>query len=146
MRRANLHLTLAFIGEIDDAKARLVAARLAQHTWQPSLWRVDRIGVFDRARVLWAGSGDEPELAAIAARVRTLLDELQVRYDRKPFAPHVTLLRNLPRSASGTAEGIDPPVDWPVQRPVLLQSTHDETGTRYTALEQGEAPAPDSAR
>lgn len=137
MRSANLHLTLAFIGEIDAETAHRVAATLARSTWTAVPWRIDRIGVFDRARVLWAGSGDDPQLTETAARVRALLDDLRVRYDRKPFAPHVTLLRNLPRAAHGTAQVLAPAIDWPTQRPVLLQSLHAEDGTRYAAVEAG---------
>lgn len=135
MRQANLHLTLAFIGELEDDRARQVAWRLAQRSWQSGVWLVDRIGAFERARVLWAGSGDDPQLGSIAAAVRTLLDELQVRYDRKPFAPHATLLRNLPRAAAGTAQPIEPAIEWLLQPPALLYSTHETDGTRYVALE-----------
>ena len=137
MRSANLHLTLAFIGELDAETAHRVADSLAQSTWTAAAWRIDRIGAFDRARVLWAGSGDDPRLNETAARVRALLDELGVRYDRKPFAPHVTLLRNLPRAAHGTAQALAPAIDWPTRRPVLLQSLHAEDGTRYAALDAG---------
>jgi 2'-5' RNA ligase len=64
-----------------------------------------------------------------------LLDELQLRYDRKPFVPHVTLLRNVPRAALSMTQIIDPPIAWLAHRPVLLQSIHDEKGTRYVALD-----------
>ena len=134
MRRDNLHLTLAFIGELDADTARRIAALISKDTWQPVAWTVDRIGVFGKARVLWAGSGDDPHLASIASKVRALLDELQVRYDHKPFVPHVTLLRNLSRAAPGTAQVIDPPIEWQALHPVLLHSIHDESGTRYIAL------------
>ncbi len=135
MRGANLHLTLAFIGELDEARARQIARALAQAAWRTGTWRVDRIGTFERARVLWAGSDDNPLLAAIAGPVRALLDELQVRYDRKPFAPHVTLLRNLPRSAAGASAPIEPPLEWIVAPPLLLHSVHEADGTRYVALD-----------
>jgi 2'-5' RNA ligase len=135
MRRDNLHLTLAFIGELDAATAQRVATLISQNTWQRVAWTIDRIGVFDKARVLWAGSGDDPHLASIASKVRSSLDELTVRYDRKPFVPHVTLLRNVPRAALGTAQVIDPPIEWLAHRPVLLHSIHDESGTRYVALD-----------
>lgn len=134
VRRDNLHLTLAFIGEIEADRAQLVADRIAAQDWSPGTWRVESIGAFVRARVLWAGSGDDPQLGSMAAAVRALLDELQVRYDRKPFAPHVTLLRNLPRAAAGIAQAIEPPIVWPTFQPVLLQSLHVEVGVRYVPV------------
>jgi RNA 2',3'-cyclic 3'-phosphodiesterase len=135
MRGENLHLTLAFIGEVDAAIARRIVARISVQSWPAGTWQVDRLGVFDKARVLWAGSGDEAHLSAVAAKTRQILDELQVRYDRKPFAPHVTLLRNLPRAAFETVQAIDPPITWPMHSPALLYSTHAENGTRYVALD-----------
>jgi len=75
------------------------------------------------------------ELGSVAATVRELLDRLNVRYDRKPFVPHVTLLRNVPRAAFETAQAIDPPIAWPMHSPALLYSTHAENGTRYVALD-----------
>jgi 2'-5' RNA ligase len=135
MRRDNLHLTLAFIGEIEGDRAQLVADRLAARDWPRGTWLLASVGVFERARVLWAGSGDDPQLGSTATAVRSMLDELQVRYDRKPFAPHVTLLRNLPRAAFGTAQSVEPPIGWPIGRPVLLQSVHVENGVRYLPLE-----------
>jgi len=135
MRRDNLHLTLAFIGEIDAAIAHRIASRLAKQLWQRGTWYVDRIGVFRKARVLWAGSEVEAQLASMSAAVRTLLDEMQVRYDRKPFVPHVTLLRNLTHSTLGATPVIDPPITWPITSPALLYSTQVEIGTRYVALE-----------
>jgi 2'-5' RNA ligase len=134
MRRENLHLTLAFIGELEAPVARRIAALLSEQSWRPGTWKVDRLGVFDKARVLWAGSDADAQLASVASSVRELLDRLDVRYDRRPFVPHVTLLRNLPRIAFGTAQAIDPPITWPTHSPALLYSTHAENGTRYVAL------------
>lgn len=134
MRRDNLHLTLAFIGTLDAAAAREVAARLAAETIEPFDWRLDEVGAFDGARVLWAG-GTHERLEGLAARSRALLDTLGVRFDRKRFVAHVTLLRNLPRAAARTAaHRIEPPIAWRVTLPALLQSTTGAHGTRYTPV------------
>ena len=98
VRRENLHLTLAFIGALEADRARLVAAALAGQTATPFDWLLDSVGAFAGARVLWVGGADA-QLEALAARARALLDELAVRFDRKPFVAHVTLLRDLPRAA-----------------------------------------------
>jgi 2'-5' RNA ligase len=99
MRAENLHLTLAFIGELDAARAARVAAALDALPVAPFAWTLDAVGAFERARVLWAAGPDCAPLAALALRVRQLLDELCVPYDRKPFVAHVTLLRDLARGA-----------------------------------------------
>lgn len=135
MQRDNIHLTLAFIGALDAAIAQRVAARLLAEKFEPFDWVLDAVGAFDRARVLWAG-GTDARLEALAARVRQLLDALDVRYDRKPFVAHVTLLRKLPRvTARAASLAVEPPILWRAAAPVLLQSTTDRNGTRYTAVD-----------
>jgi len=131
MRRENLHLTLAFIGALDSDQARLVAAKLAAEPATPFNWSLDAVGAFAGARVLWVG-GSDARLDALAARARALLDELDVRFDRKPFVAHVTLLRNVPRDAARDAtRRIEPPILWRAGAPVLLESRTDSTGLRY---------------
>ena len=91
------------------------------------------IGFFARPRVLWAGGALSDELAAIAASARGLLDRLGVGYDRKPFVPHVTLLRDVKRF-DGPRE-IAPPIAWPIREVALFRSGRDETGARYVRVE-----------
>ncbi len=134
VRRENLHLTLAFIGALEADRARLVAAALAGQTATPFDWLLDSVGAFAGARVLWVGGADA-QLEALAARARALLDELAVRFDRKPFVAHVTLLRDLPRAAAGdAARRIEPPILWRARAPLLLESRTDAGGVRYLPL------------
>jgi RNA 2',3'-cyclic 3'-phosphodiesterase len=137
MRRENLHLTLAFIGALPRELALQVAARLAAEPSDEFDWALDATGAFGGARVLWVGGSSEA-LQALAERSRRLLDELGVRYDRKPFVAHVTLLRQVPRESARLATGpVEPPIVWHVSAPVLLQSTTDGDGIRYTPLAAG---------
>jgi 2'-5' RNA ligase len=134
MRGDNLHLTLAFIGALEADRAGEVAARLAALPQAPVDWTLGAVGAFGGARVLWAG-GSDAQLDALAARVRALLDELGVRFDRKPFVAHVTLLRKLPREAVREADGaIEPPLRWHAGAAVLLQSLTGAEGTRYVPV------------
>ncbi len=137
MRRENLHLTLAFIGSLPLGIARRLAAQLALQPVEAFDWMLDEVGVFAGARVLWAG-GSSPPLHALAERSRQLLERLAVPFDRKPFVPHVTLLRKLPREALRQAGGpIEPPIPWRVGAPVLLASISTAQGTRYLAVSPG---------
>ena len=131
MRRENLHLTLAFVGALDGGRARRLAAALAAEPAAPFDWTLDAVGAFAAARVLWAGGAD-PRLDSLAARARALLDALGVRFDRRPFVAHVTLLRELPREAArDAARAIEPPVVWRAGAPVLLESRPEPGAVRY---------------
>jgi 2'-5' RNA ligase len=129
MRRENLHLTLAFIGSLPDEAGAGVAAACAALSFAPVSWQLDEIGLFRRPRVLWAGGRASAALDALAQRARALLDESGVPYDRKPFVPHVTLLRDVLRY-SGPKQ-ITPPIPWRIDEIALYRSAKDETGARY---------------
>jgi RNA 2',3'-cyclic 3'-phosphodiesterase len=129
MRAGNLHLTLAFIGDLPDERGTAIAAACAALPAVSCDWELTEIGFFARPRVLWAGGALPDGLAAIAAGARALLDRMQVAYDRKPFVPHVTLLRDVKRF-DGPRE-IVPPIAWPIREVALFRSGRDESGARY---------------
>jgi 2'-5' RNA ligase len=137
---ANLHLTLAFIGELPLSGAHEAASALRAIASEPFDWRIDRVGRFDRARVLWAGGAEEDaRLAHLARRVRGCLQALRIRFDTKAFVAHVTLLRDLPgRHRSESADAAEPvdPFAWPIQAANMLVSERDPHGaTRYRVLD-----------
>ena len=143
VRPENLHLTLAFIGELPQSMACEVCRAMAELTITPFTWCIDRLGRFDRANIVWAGGADESRLSELADRVRTGLRALEVRFDRKPFAAHVTLLRDLPAPRGAlepgqAIESIEPiePIGWPIGAARLLASERDADGlVRYRLVE-----------
>jgi len=125
MHPDNLHLTLAFIGPLEEEAARRVAQMLLAVDVAPFCWTLDLYGGFARARVLWAGDQGEPQLATLAHKVRQGLDDLMVAYDRKPFSPHVTLLRDV---AHPPAANKCTPILWHVTGPQLMVSERNANG------------------
>lgn len=96
---ASLHLTLAFLGELDDARLEAAiqsAAVVASGQVSLSL-RLAGLGTFGPAhapRVVWVGL--EGEVRRLLALQAALADELAVRgfaREARPFAPHLTLAR-----------------------------------------------------
>lgn len=133
MRAENLHLTFAFIGALEEEIARRVASACGELGFDAFDWQVDSIGFFARPRVLWAGGPLSPALEALSASVRSMLDRLQVNYDRKPFVPHVTLLRDV-KSFDGESS-VSPPLRWRIEHVALFNSIQDERGARYLRVE-----------
>lgn len=138
VRRENLHLTLAFIGELPLAKAQQAAQALRDLSSEPFEWRLDHVGRFERARVLWAGGQPEPRLLQMAETVRASLQTMQIRFDEKRFAAHVTLLRDLPSKrapeSDDSVHAIEP-FTWPIRSALLMVSERDPKGaTVYRPL------------
>lgn len=96
---AGIHLTLAFLGELNDAQLTeaMQATEIAAQQVSPFTYRLTRLGIFgsvSHPRVLWMGI-DEPS-GSLARLHRILNQELEQRgfeIDKRPFSPHLTLAR-----------------------------------------------------
>jgi 2'-5' RNA ligase len=130
--RDDLHLTLAFLGELDTDRACRVASMLAAMDEPAFDWSIDSIGSFAGAGVVWAGSTPNQRLDALVRAIRSGLEILGVPYDSKPFLAHVTLLRGTVPPQAATRV-IAPPIRWTVLRPILVRSDAAANG-KSTAL------------
>jgi RNA 2',3'-cyclic 3'-phosphodiesterase len=129
MRPENLHLTLAFLGDSDDARIAQVEQAGGEPLPQAGSLRLDTAGHWKHNRIAWAGASAVPaELQALVADLRASLVRSNIGFDAKPFVPHVTLLRN-----AGDPSRISelPPIDWRFQGFALVQSVKLPEGIRY---------------
>ncbi len=132
-RFEDLHLTLAFIGELADDAARAVARAAARIHVTAFDWQLDRLGFFAQAGVVWAAAVDEANapLLELGDRTRRLLDQTAIDFDRRPLTPHVTLLRGVRQF---DAEAITPAIRWRVDAVALYRSGGDRSGARYSRV------------
>ena len=89
-RSENLHLTLAFLGEVSERELPAVCSAMAAD-FAPFRLALNGSGRF--GDLLWIGCGDCPQLEELAGSLRGKLEEGGIRFDPKPFRPHITLLR-----------------------------------------------------
>ena len=99
----NLHLSLRFIGEVDDEQAADIDAELARidaPAFELSLAGVGEFGSGERVRTLWLGIEPSLPLVALHAKVDNALRRAGLPPDGRRFAPHVTLarLKNAPQA------------------------------------------------
>ena len=93
-----LHLTVRFIGEIDDARAAAVGTALEPPlNVAPFDLTLAGAGAFPKSgspRVLWVGvaSGRE-ELVAAEREISARLARLGIPEEERPYSPHLTLAR-----------------------------------------------------
>lgn len=97
LHRSTYHVTLAFLGEIDDAgrAAAMDALDAACAGMPPVQLAPDGLGKFGHANdaSLWMGLQADDALYRLAARLREELDSRGVSFDPKPFRAHITLAR-----------------------------------------------------
>ena len=139
MRRENLHLTLAFLGDTEAAVLPELKALAGEVRVEPFRLLLDRVGYWKHNRIVWCGaSEDPPALTALVADLRARLDAAGVRYDPKPFVSHVTLVRN----AAGLPEAPAwAPLIWEAGDFVLVGSTRVEGRVTYQLLQRFGAAA-----
>lgn len=91
----NLHLTLAFLGEVPDAGLEDLHETLSAIRAAPLDLRFDGLGVFgdDRPRALWAAVAAEPGLALLHKEVERAARKAGLATEARRFVPHVTLVR-----------------------------------------------------
>ena len=133
-RDENVHLTLAFLGNVprdrlDELTAIGAAVAAAEAPFPLTL---DTIGAFRDARVAWAGPAVTPAgLERAFARLRVLLQAAGLPTERRPFNPHVTLARHCVRPPH---RGAMDQIAWRVESIALMASETLAAGPRYAVL------------
>ena len=91
-----LHLTLAFLGEVDPRVEQDLVDSLAAIRLPPFEVTIRGVGHFEHKGVpstLWAGLAPSEPLARLQARVVAACRRAGTEPDRQSFRPHVTLAR-----------------------------------------------------
>jgi 2'-5' RNA ligase len=100
-----LHLTLRFIGEVNDQLCVLIKSKLANLHFNPFSLQIQGLGHFPPRRqpkILWAGVAENLELCQLQSRIERCLVELGLVPENRPFHPHLTIAR-LPLTLSPQA-------------------------------------------
>lgn len=129
---ANLHMTLAFLGQQPLAVLPRLKDILARLPRTDILLTLDRVGYFPRNRIAWAGPRRIPaELGALHEQLVQALADRQVAFDREHrYTPHVTLARD----AALPPDLFFDPIVWRATKVALVQSTSAAEGPLYTIL------------
>jgi RNA 2',3'-cyclic 3'-phosphodiesterase len=91
-----IHLTLAFLGEVEEATIELLNEGLAGIQLREFHLSFSGTGCFPnrhRPRVLWLGVEPEPHLEVLADRAHTAVHACGIPLEERRFSPHITLAR-----------------------------------------------------
>ena len=142
-----MHITLAFLGwtpdeQLDAVVAGAREAAEGQCAFDLSFATAGRFPATGRPRVVWLGIGEgQPALATLATRVAAALRARELKFDDRPFAPHLTLARVRDeatgpesRTIAAAVEAVDvPELRTRVDRIAVVESVLSPKGPRYTA-------------
>ena len=97
VKEDNLHVTLKFLGEVEDDEVRDVHQALSEVRSRPISLSVNGLGSFPpkgRPRVVWAGlAGDTDALAGLAADIEARVAPLGYPPETRGFRAHLTIGR-----------------------------------------------------
>jgi 2'-5' RNA ligase len=129
MRAENIHLTLFFVGSIGRDRVPELERAAALVRGSPFSLVLDRVGYWRRSGIVWTGTTQCPSaLADLAADLQTALAGIGIEADERPYAPHVTLVRNARRRpVSRSIQGCV----WDAHEYVLVESVQVAGSVRY---------------
>ena len=126
----NLHLTLAFIGEVKDSSA--VKEALQTVKLKPFRLSLSEMGTF--GDLLWVGLKGNQGLSAAVKDVRGALDAAGIDYDKKKFVPHITIIRKM----NGSWKSVPAPKCEMMVKKISLMKSEVKDGKRvYTEIFYG---------
>lgn len=109
---AQLHITLRFIGEVNNDTTEKVALSLNSAIVAPFNLTLKGVGHFPprkEPRILWVGIADNPELIRLQNKIERAVISTGIEPETRKFHPHITIAR-----LNGA----------PVQKVALFLSTH----------------------
>jgi 2'-5' RNA ligase len=90
----NMHVTLSFIGEVDDGLLNKVLETLRNVEAEQFSLALKSVGTFarhDEPNVLWAGIANADALKVLKRKIDEVLHGADLPFDRKEYRPHMTL-------------------------------------------------------
>ena len=147
VRPERMHLTLKFLGEVEDARVADLGPAMTEVAGQCSPFdlHVRGAGCFPGSgrsvRVVWVGLEDPTgQLQACQTLLETTLQPLGFAPEGRPFSPHLTLGRvKTPGRPGPLREKIDALADFDagaqtVDQMILFESRLQKSGPEYTVL------------
>ena len=128
---AKIHLTLAFLGEVEPAAAIAAGRRVKEKAHELP---IEEARYWGANSIVWAGPRDLPApLRALHEDLYRELTREEFILEKRRFAAHVTLVR---KARAPQVLPPLPPVDWPVSEFALVASSLSSKGPAYRLLER----------
>lgn len=134
---ANFHVTLAFIGDINDRELETLCNTIDEHQNGPEFTAgsltLDLVGYWPGPNIYWMGTSQAPQqIDRLARKLQHLGGLVGARLKKKPFTPHVTLYRRC--SEPPPAPVVLPGIEVAYAHVTLFESRLGGAGVSYHPL------------
>jgi 2'-5' RNA ligase len=137
------HVTLVFLGEVDDEACVRLVRELREVRQSPLKLRMERLGVFERAGILHAEVDVSPELLRLYEVVAAAVRRVGLAVEERPYRAHITLARSKSRDGRKAIERLRRPAEqqrlsvlWEPKEFLLYESQLSPSGSRYVVQER----------
>ena len=127
-RVENLHLTLAFLGEVKSPEQ--ICRAMKQAAGEPFRLTLGTGGSF--GDLYWVGLKESPELTDYVKDLRAKLQEEKIWFDPKAFKPHITIVRKARHE--GKVQIRLRKASFPVTKISLMESARKDGKLIYTEM------------
>ena len=143
-RSEKLHLTIKFLGDIDDRQLNDVEQAVNKVAAEVSAFRLELSGTGrfppkGDPRILWLGVIDDGDSLAISSSLDRELSNAGFEPEKRRFSPHLTIARlrepRLSRDLAAVHENNEfEPVGFEVREIIIYESKLLPTGSVYTKI------------
>jgi RNA 2',3'-cyclic 3'-phosphodiesterase len=134
-KKANIHLTLAFLGEVAIDRLttlRSVAKGVTATTFD---FTFDEIRYWKHNQIIYAGTSTcTPKLLTLVNNLRNTLSTNSFVFDSRAYKPHITLARKV--KSGRMLPDLVTPISWRVAEWFLMQSKQTDRGINYIPLDR----------
>ena len=133
----NFHLTLEFIGEVDEKELSLLTNILYKLQNPPKELITSYIGSFKRRDkdIIWLGIEENKELITLQRNLRNLLINNGFKIENRKYKPHITIGREIVTKGP-IDKNIFSPIKIPIASIALMESKKFNGQLVYELLEE----------
>jgi len=131
-RPDNLHVTLAFMGNVDGITEQSIRQHISYITAKPISIIFDQLTSWSNARILCLTSTKQPQqIIDLVEQLKIVIGQHGVQLDSRPYIAHVTLARNARPNPTIMLK----PISYHAINFCLVESVSTADGVDYRVLE-----------
>lgn len=135
----NLHATLVFLGNVNEAQQSAMTEAAAQISVPPMTLTFNRLAYWKRPAVVCLITEQvDPAVLSLVEQLTSAALKNGIAVDQRPYRPHLTLLRK----AKALPELEIKPIDWQADSFCLVESCSTPNGVEYRVIKQWFCSAP----
>jgi len=133
VKRNNLHVTLVFLGHVDDKAEAEIKQKADRISIQPFTLCFDQLTFWKKPKILCLTTQQyDSQLIKLVNALNTMVEQCGIKGDKQSYHPHVTLARKASKSIVLDIE----PIHWQAQSFCLLESCSTPDGVVYQLVQQ----------